>query len=58
MRTMTHMADEAGFDVAWFAEHHLSNYSISPSPLAVAAHMVGQRAKRIAVGPAVIVMPF
>lgn len=57
MREMTRMADEAGFDVAWFAEHHLSNYSISPSPLAVAAHMAGHT-KHIGVGPAVIVLPF
>ncbi len=57
MRTMTRMVDEAGFDVAWFAEHHLSNYSISPSPLMTTAHMAGQT-KRIKLGPAVVVMPF
>ena len=57
MRTMTRMADEAGFDIAWFAEHHLSNYSISPSPLLPAVHMVSQT-RQIKVGPAVIVMPF
>lgn len=57
MRTMTQMVDDAGFDVAWFAEHHLSNYCISPSPLMTAAHMAGQT-KNIKVGPAVVVMPF
>ena len=57
MRAMTSMVDDAGFDVAWFAEHHLSNYCISPSPLMTAAHMAGQT-KRIKVGPAVVVMPF
>lgn len=57
MRTMTCMVDQAGFDIAWFAEHHLSNYSISPSPLMVSAHMAA-RTKRIKVGPAVVVMPF
>ena len=36
---MTRMVDQAGFDVAWFAEHHLSNYCISPSPLMTAAHI-------------------
>ena len=57
MRAMTHMADQAGFDIAWFAEHHLSNYSICPSPLMAAAHMAALT-DRIQVGPAVIVMPF
>lgn len=57
MRVMTRMADDAGFDVAWFAEHHLSNYSISSSPLMPTVHMASQT-KRIKVGPAVIVMPF
>ena len=31
------LADELGFDVAWFAEHHFSNYSLCPSPLMMAA---------------------
>lgn len=57
MRTMTRIVDQAGFDVAWFAEHHLSNYCISPSPLLSAVHMAEQTG-RIRVGPAVIVMPF
>ena len=57
MRTMTKMVDDAGFDLAWFAEHHLSNYCISPSPLMTAANMAAHT-KRIKVGPAVVVMPF
>jgi len=57
MRVMTRMVDEAGFDIAWFAEHHLSNYSISPSPLLPVVHMAAQT-KTIRLGPAVIVMPF
>ena len=57
MRRMTMMADDAGFDVAWFAEHHLSNYCISPSPLMTASHMAAQT-KQIKVGPAVVVLPF
>ena len=57
MRAMTCMADEGGFDIAWFAEHHLSNYSISPSPLMAAVHMATMT-KRLKVGPAVIVLPF
>ncbi len=57
MRDMTMMVDDAGFDIAWFAEHHLSNYCISPSPLMTAANMAGHT-KRIKLGPAVVVMPF
>jgi alkanesulfonate monooxygenase SsuD/methylene tetrahydromethanopterin reductase-like flavin-dependent oxidoreductase (luciferase family) len=51
------LADELGFDVAWFAEHHFSNYSITTSPLLVVAHMA-QATTRIGLGPAVIVLPF
>lgn len=57
MRDMTCMVDQAGFDIAWFAEHHLSNYCISPSPLMTAAHMAA-KTSHIKVGPAVVVMPF
>ena len=57
MRAMTRMADQGGFDIAWFAEHHLSNYSVSPSPLLPAVHMAAET-KNLRVGPAVIVMPF
>ena len=57
MRTMTQIADQGGFAIAWFAEHHLSNYSISPSPLMVAAHMA-PLTTNLKVGPAVIVLPF
>ena len=35
---MVKLADEIGFDIAWFAEHHFSNYSICPSPLMMAAY--------------------
>ncbi|NKB75795.1 MAG: LLM class flavin-dependent oxidoreductase [Gammaproteobacteria bacterium] len=57
MRIMTQMVDDAGFDIAWFAEHHLSNYCISPSPLMIAANMAGFT-QQIRLGPAVVVMPF
>ena len=29
---MVQLADQAGFDIAWFAEHHFSNYALCPSP--------------------------
>src|SRR4029453_16182735 len=53
---MVKLADEIGFDVAWFAEHHFSNYSICPSPLMMAAYSAG-RTRRIRLGAAVLVLP-
>lgn len=55
-RSMVALAEQGGFDVAWFAEHHFTNYSLSVSPLMMAAHMAG-RTMRIKLGPAVIVLP-
>ena len=49
-------ADRLGFDVAWFAEHHFSNYCICPSPLVMAARCAGET-NRIRLAPAVIVAP-
>jgi len=34
-------ADRLGFEIAWFAEHHFSNYCICPSPLIMAARCAG-----------------
>ena len=56
-RAEVKMADELDFDIAWFAEHHFSNYSITTSPLLLVAHMA-QATSRIHLGPAVIVLPF
>lgn len=53
---MVRLADEVGFDAAWFAEHHFSNYSICPSPAMMAAYCAGQT-NRIRLGAAVYVMP-
>jgi alkanesulfonate monooxygenase SsuD/methylene tetrahydromethanopterin reductase-like flavin-dependent oxidoreductase (luciferase family) len=49
-------ADQAGFDTAWYAEHHFSNYGLCPSPLMMIAHMAAQT-KRIRLGSAVCVLP-
>ena len=49
-------ADQAGFDTAWYAEHHFSNYGLCPSPLMMVAHMAGLT-KRIRLGTAVCVLP-
>jgi alkanesulfonate monooxygenase SsuD/methylene tetrahydromethanopterin reductase-like flavin-dependent oxidoreductase (luciferase family) len=49
--------EQIGFEIAWFAEHHFSNYSLCPSPLAMSMYM-SARTTRIKVGPGVIVVPF
>jgi len=49
-------ADEMGFDIAWFVEHHFSAFSMCASPLAMAMHCAGFT-KRIRLGAGVIVMP-
>ena len=49
-------ADAVGLDIAWFAEHHFSNYCICPSPLIMAAHCAAVT-ERIKLAPAVIVTP-
>ncbi|HEY0520985.1 MAG TPA: LLM class flavin-dependent oxidoreductase [Ilumatobacteraceae bacterium] len=56
-RAEVQLAEAVGFDIAWFAEHHFSNYSITTSPLLLVAHMA-QATTRIRLGPAVIVLPF
>ncbi|SMG26334.1 LLM class flavin-dependent oxidoreductase [Paraburkholderia susongensis] len=50
------LVEQAGFEIAWFAEHHFSNYCLCPSPLTMTTYMAGQT-ERIKLGPAVIVAP-
>ncbi len=50
------IAEALGFDVAWIAEHHFSNLSLSPSPLMTAAHLAGVT-ERIGLGTGVVVLP-
>ena len=57
MRDQVRLAEDTGFDVAWFTEHHFSNYCLSPSPLTMATWMAGQTS-RIKLGTAVVVTPF
>ncbi|WP_423460409.1 LLM class flavin-dependent oxidoreductase [Ottowia sp. VDI28] len=52
----TVVAEQAGFNTAWFAEHHFNNYSLSPSPLMMIAHMAA-KTKRIRLGSAVCILP-
>lgn len=49
-------AEQAGFDTAWYAEHHFNNYSLCPSPLMMVAHCAGLT-RRIRLGTAVCVLP-
>ena len=51
------MAEDFGFDIAWFAEHHFTNHSICPNALMMVGHLAGQTA-RIRLGPAVLALPF
>jgi alkanesulfonate monooxygenase SsuD/methylene tetrahydromethanopterin reductase-like flavin-dependent oxidoreductase (luciferase family) len=52
----TRLADEGGMEIAWFAEHHFSNYCVCPSPLMMAAYCAPQT-KRIRLGTGVLVLP-
>jgi len=49
-------AEQAGFEIAWFAEHHFSNYCVCPSPLMMLARLAGETS-RIKLGSAVVVTP-
>jgi alkanesulfonate monooxygenase SsuD/methylene tetrahydromethanopterin reductase-like flavin-dependent oxidoreductase (luciferase family) len=49
-------ADELGYTIAWFAEHHFSNYCLCASPLMMVAHCASIT-RRIRLGTAVVVLP-
>lgn len=50
------LAEDIGFDIAWLAEHHFSNYSMCPSPHIMAGYLAPQT-KRIKLGAAILVLP-
>ncbi|MGW3496076.1 LLM class flavin-dependent oxidoreductase [Streptomyces sp. NPDC001020] len=50
------VADEAGLDTVWLAEHHFVPYGTCPSAITLAAHLLG-RTSRVRVGTAVSVLP-
>ncbi|WP_433545634.1 LLM class flavin-dependent oxidoreductase [Streptomyces sp. CA-294286] len=50
------VAEEAGLDSVWLAEHHFVPYGVCPSAVTLAAVMLG-RTRRIRVGTAVTVLP-
>jgi alkanesulfonate monooxygenase SsuD/methylene tetrahydromethanopterin reductase-like flavin-dependent oxidoreductase (luciferase family) len=53
---MVKLAEAIGFDTAWMAEHHFSNYSMCVSPLVMAAYCAGVT-RTIRLGTAVLVLP-
>ncbi|MET8097396.1 LLM class flavin-dependent oxidoreductase [Streptomyces sp. NPDC005236] len=50
------VAEEAGLDAVWLAEHHFVPYGTCPSAITLAAYLLG-RTDRIRVGTAVSVLP-
>src|SRR5262249_8567399 len=54
---MVEFADQAGFRIAWFPEHHLIHYISCPSPLMMAIKAAG-RTTRIRLGTAILVIPY
>jgi alkanesulfonate monooxygenase SsuD/methylene tetrahydromethanopterin reductase-like flavin-dependent oxidoreductase (luciferase family) len=50
------IAEEAGLDSVWLAEHHFVPYGVCPSAVTLAALLLG-RTRRIRVGTAVSVLP-
>jgi alkanesulfonate monooxygenase SsuD/methylene tetrahydromethanopterin reductase-like flavin-dependent oxidoreductase (luciferase family) len=55
--TMAEWAEELGFDSFWLGEHHFYWYGTCVSPPMIIA-AIGQRTKRIRLGPAISVLPF
>jgi flavin-dependent trigonelline monooxygenase, oxygenase component len=51
------LADQAGFRIAWFPEHHLIQYISCPSPLMFAVKAAAQT-RQIRVGCAILVIPY
>src|SRR5262245_24521614 len=52
----TRLADELGYTIAWYAEHHFSNYCLCASPLMMVAHCASITSQ-IRLGTAVVVLP-
>lgn len=54
--TQVKAAEAAGFEIAWFAEHHFSNYCVCPSPLMMVARLAGETS-RIKLASGVVIVP-
>src|SRR5271163_118209 len=55
--TMGDLAEPLGFDSLFALEHHFTGYAMSPAPTQLLSYFAG-RTKRIALGTAVIVLPW
>ncbi|BBA35056.1 flavin-dependent oxidoreductase, F420-dependent methylene-tetrahydromethanopterin reductase [Methylocaldum marinum] len=55
--TLVQHAEELGFQEAWVAEHHFTDFGVSPSILLLLAHLSGVT-KRIRLGTAALLLPF
>lgn len=53
---MVKLAEQGGLEMAWFAEHHFSNYCVCPSPLLMAAHCAAVTT-RIKLATGIVVLP-
>lgn len=54
---MVELADELGFDEAWFGEHHFNSFSVIPDPAAMIAYAAA-RTEKIRLGTAGFLAPF
>ena len=54
---MVQMADAAGFEIVWAAEHHAIEMTIAPGPFQLLAHFAANT-KRIRLGTGVVVAPY
>lgn len=57
MTELVQIAERGGFDVAWFGEHHTIEFTISPNPLQLIAHMAPQTST-IRLGTAIVTAPY
>lgn len=54
---LVRIADDAGFDIAWTAEHHTIELTVSPNPFQILAHW-GCHTRNIRLGTAVVAAPY
>lgn len=54
---LVELADELGFDEAWFGEHHFNSFSVIPDPAAMIAYAAA-RTEKIQLGTAGFLAPF
>lgn len=54
---LTQMAEAGGFRTVWVGEHHSMEYTISPSPMPILAHLAA-RTSTIRLGAGTIIAPF